>query len=399
MRVPVRRAAHRASADGAVAAGIVTAASAVGAARGAPSTTTCSTSRPRGTESVVWERRILATAGRSGFAALASAGSLEELRAKQEAFARLPVGLRGRLGAPADPGRTSPRSARSSPTSRRWWRRSASAGRRRVDLERLTQALRDSPAPLRPSPASEAPRRRAGGQLRRTAARHRPLVIERCGADRPRRGRGRAHAPAGPALPGLRGQASTAAAQPRTRVRSASPTSTRGVRRKFIELHRPVPHPDPPGGQHLGARGRRALRARAPLGRSRRDRLPGHQLRGDPADGARRTCRARSTRSSWSTGADLLDAAPRARDAARAAAARARACCGRSGSCELFDLKFNAGQRLRAAPDHRDRRRVRAQRRDALHGGPRARRPAGLAQHGHGACWSTGSRPSSASAA
>jgi hopanoid biosynthesis associated RND transporter like protein HpnN len=42
------------------------------------------------TESVVWERRILETAGRSGFAALASARSLEELREKHNAFAKLP---------------------------------------------------------------------------------------------------------------------------------------------------------------------------------------------------------------------------------------------------------------------------------------------------------------------
>ncbi|MBI4610489.1 MAG: MMPL family transporter [Candidatus Rokubacteria bacterium] len=43
-----------------------------------------------GTESVVWERKILATAGRSGFTALASATSLDELRRKHEAFERLP---------------------------------------------------------------------------------------------------------------------------------------------------------------------------------------------------------------------------------------------------------------------------------------------------------------------
>jgi hopanoid biosynthesis associated RND transporter like protein HpnN len=42
-----------------------------------------------GTESVAWERRILASAGRSGVAALASADSLEELRRKRDAFARL----------------------------------------------------------------------------------------------------------------------------------------------------------------------------------------------------------------------------------------------------------------------------------------------------------------------
>jgi uncharacterized protein len=42
-----------------------------------------------GTESVIWEKRILATAGRSGFTALASADSLEELRRKQAAFRAL----------------------------------------------------------------------------------------------------------------------------------------------------------------------------------------------------------------------------------------------------------------------------------------------------------------------
>ncbi len=43
-----------------------------------------------GTESVVWERRILASSGRSGFAALASASSLEELKKKRDAFVKVP---------------------------------------------------------------------------------------------------------------------------------------------------------------------------------------------------------------------------------------------------------------------------------------------------------------------
>src|SRR2546426_2776993 len=42
------------------------------------------------TESVVWEKRILATAGRSGFTALASADTLDELRRKYAAFRALP---------------------------------------------------------------------------------------------------------------------------------------------------------------------------------------------------------------------------------------------------------------------------------------------------------------------
>jgi predicted RND superfamily exporter protein len=42
-----------------------------------------------GTESVTWEKRILASAGRSGFSALSSARSLEELRRKHHAFRHL----------------------------------------------------------------------------------------------------------------------------------------------------------------------------------------------------------------------------------------------------------------------------------------------------------------------
>jgi hopanoid biosynthesis associated RND transporter like protein HpnN len=44
----------------------------------------------KGVESVLWEERILANAGRSGFAALATASSLEELKRKRDAFAALP---------------------------------------------------------------------------------------------------------------------------------------------------------------------------------------------------------------------------------------------------------------------------------------------------------------------
>jgi len=43
----------------------------------------------KGTESVTWEKRILATSGRSGFAALSSANTLDELRRKQAAFRKL----------------------------------------------------------------------------------------------------------------------------------------------------------------------------------------------------------------------------------------------------------------------------------------------------------------------
>ena len=45
----------------------------------------------KGTESVIWEKKILATSGRSGFAALSSATTLDELRRKQHAFRALPT--------------------------------------------------------------------------------------------------------------------------------------------------------------------------------------------------------------------------------------------------------------------------------------------------------------------
>jgi hopanoid biosynthesis associated RND transporter like protein HpnN len=44
-----------------------------------------------GTESVVWEKKILETSGRSGFAALSSAATFDELRRKQHAFRALPT--------------------------------------------------------------------------------------------------------------------------------------------------------------------------------------------------------------------------------------------------------------------------------------------------------------------
>jgi hopanoid biosynthesis associated RND transporter like protein HpnN len=44
----------------------------------------------KGTESVAWERRILAGTGRSGFNGLSAAATLDELRRKQEAFEKLP---------------------------------------------------------------------------------------------------------------------------------------------------------------------------------------------------------------------------------------------------------------------------------------------------------------------
>ena len=44
-----------------------------------------------GIESVVWEERILASSGRSGVTALSTAGSLDELRRKKDAFSSLPT--------------------------------------------------------------------------------------------------------------------------------------------------------------------------------------------------------------------------------------------------------------------------------------------------------------------
>ena len=84
----------------------------------------------KGTESVAWERRILAGTGRSGFNGLSSAASLDELRRSRppsRSCRRCPTWTPCSGSSPT----SSPRRSRSSRASRPWWPRSASGGRAR----------------------------------------------------------------------------------------------------------------------------------------------------------------------------------------------------------------------------------------------------------------------------
>ena len=163
----------------------------------------------KGTESVVWERRTLAATGRSGFNALASASTLDELREKQRAFERLPsvsevdsvvrvipdgqadkiaiIKTFAPLVSPIRIGRSSP-----------------------VDVERLRQALADIQRrfDVVAAEAGRAPCRARGHP--HADGRADPAAQDR----RPRHGRARAELPAGPALPGFRGEVLQPPAQP-----------------------------------------------------------------------------------------------------------------------------------------------------------------------------------------
>lgn len=82
-----RLARHRAAVLGA--AGLLTAVS-LWALRGVEFDYNLLNLQAKGTESVIWEQKLLASVGRSGFTALSTAGTLEELRRKREAFQELP---------------------------------------------------------------------------------------------------------------------------------------------------------------------------------------------------------------------------------------------------------------------------------------------------------------------
>jgi uncharacterized protein len=72
-----------------LAAAVVTSVVAVWAASGVGFDYNLLHLQAKGVESVVWEERMLAEAGRSGSTAFATAGTLDELQRKQDAFARL----------------------------------------------------------------------------------------------------------------------------------------------------------------------------------------------------------------------------------------------------------------------------------------------------------------------
>ena len=104
---------------------------------------------------------------------------------------------------------------------------------------------------------------------------------------------------AGAALPRLRVEVLQPPAQPEPAHR-VDPGRPRRSPAQVRRRGRALSPPDPPEGGHLGARGRPAVRRRAPDGRSRGHRRARDHVRGDPAHGARRICRARRSPSSWS---------------------------------------------------------------------------------------------------
>ncbi len=298
----------------------------------------------KGTESVVWEKRILANTGRSGFNGLASATTLEELRRKQEAFEKLPsvsevdsvlriipdnqkekiaiVKSFAPVVAPVRVGRSSP-----------------------VDLDRLTRAL---------------------GELKRR------LDIF--------------HVEAGSKLPEdlkqLRVQVTALIKALQTTNREVAEPALSHLQsqlyRDFIDKFFSLP----PQGGHLGAHGSAAFRARPQVGRSRRDGRADHHLRGHRLHGAG-VLPGHDLRVP-AGGVAVLPADQEGQgDAAGAPAA---------GPGALVDDRPHAGLRrpvqhgqcLGPAAHHRRLGGVRAQRDGALPRGARPRRPAGGAQHRHG---------------
>ena len=231
-------------------------------------------------------RRILATSGRSGFAALASADSLDELRRKQHGVPRAADRLRGRLRAAAHPRPAAREAQGHRATSRRSWRRCGSAAPIAGRPGPAGGRAGDAPAPLRASPPTRRRRATPSATLSRVAQDIGRLVIKLRQTD-PRQRRRRPDPAAAAGLPRLRHQLPAAAEQPqsahdRARRRAAgdqarSSSATAG--RFLLQIHPAVNIWDRDGAARFVAE----LRVGGPRGDGHAD----HHLRGDPADGAR----------------------------------------------------------------------------------------------------------------
>jgi len=235
----------------------------------------------KGTESVAWERRILAGTGRSGFNGLSSASSLEELRQKQAAFEKLPsvsdvdsvlrvipddqaekiaiIKSFAPLVAPIRVGRSSS-----------------------VELDRLKKALADIKRRFDVVAAE------AGSKLPAEVrvVREKTIAVIRLLERSPRDS-------AEAALNYLQAQLYRDFVSKFYGLqRNLSPTGITikdvpdELRRKFIGENGRFPHPDPPQGRHLGEGGGGRVRARHAHGGSGRHRPADHHLRGDRAHGA-----------------------------------------------------------------------------------------------------------------
>ena len=234
-------------------------------------------------ESVAWEERILAKAGRSGFAALATASSLDELRKKQEAFAALPTVAKVESVLMLVPDRQPEKvkliqqfaPLRGARARRDGDRRSTPAALR-APLETLRRRLQ-----LITAEGSDKARREVQPILAKLDA-----VLDKLGRPESRQ--------AGPALEQLQ-------AADRARLRRQAhelpeerdPAAGRAGRcsprdpASLCREERALSAPHPPGRRHLAAGGSRALRDGSPARGPRRHRPAHHELRGHPLHPAR----------------------------------------------------------------------------------------------------------------
>ncbi len=184
------------------------------------------------TESVVWERRILETAGRSGFAAVASARSLEELRAKHAAFSKLSSvsevdsalhlmpddqGAKRKIIEDFAPIVTPVRVGRP----------------RAVEIDRLTQALETLHRRLGIA-ANEAPGGRGEDEARRRPSSNIQRLIIKLRQTDPAQTVAAALAPAVPGLPGLPRQLPAPAGQRAPARHAALDDLPHELRQKFV---------------------------------------------------------------------------------------------------------------------------------------------------------------------
>ena len=236
----------------------------------------------KGVESVVWEERILAKAGRSGFAALATSSSLDELRRKQEAFAAVPTVAKVESILMLVPDR-------------------------QLEKVKLIQQFAPLVAPVHVGTATVA---RAGHAARAPRDAAAPPAARHRGGKRqgPQRGPahpGQAERPPRHARPGripagrARARAAPGADRPRLRRQAhelpeeLDPTAGRAGRcsprapASLCREERALPAPHPPGRRHLAAGGSRALRDGSPAGGPRRHRPADHELRGHSLHPAR----------------------------------------------------------------------------------------------------------------
>ena len=331
-----------------------------------------------GTESVTWEKKILATSGRSGFAALSSADSLDELRRKQHAFRALKTVSEVDSALLLIPDQQ--------PEKRKVIADFAPiVGPVRIsrpiplELDRLVAALETLQRRFEVA-AREAPEGDAKRDVNRLAQDIGRLVIKLRQAD---------PESATAALTLLQRQVYRDFVTSFQRLQSNLNPRTVGladvppeIKRKFIsdqgrfllQIHPAVNIWDRDGAARFVAE----LRTVDPEVTG----TPDHHPRGHPADGARLQA-GHALRHHPRLRPYLPDAAPRAGDAAGAAAA---------GPGDDLDARpdvrlqpqVQPRQRVRAAADPRRRRRVRPRHRDPLHGGPPARRHPRPPLHHHG---------------